>query len=155
MKIDLFTKNLLTHLPDFSRSTQRTLSYRSGGSEIINFVLTKSRVSPQKKNRILGLVLERDDFAQLRNESWDDISCRGSVSRAATTIPQDPDRITHFANESTLEDYEAAWSVLQAVSMDPKYMMRTEYNLFRLIRRGNEFSRNESVSIAYLRQIMY
>jgi hypothetical protein len=108
-------------------------------------------LSPQKKNRILGLVLDRADFAQLRNESWDDISCRGSVSRAATTTPQDTDRITPFANESTSEDYEAAWSVLQAVSMDPKYMMRTEYNLFRLIRRGNEFSRNESVSITFLR----
>jgi hypothetical protein len=141
--------------PDFSRSTQRTLNYRSGGSEIINFVLTKSRLSPQKKNRILGLVLDRADFAQLKNEAWDDITCRESVSRAATTMPQDLDRITPFANESSLEDYEAAWSVLQAVSMDPKYMMRTEYNLFRLIRRGNEFSRNESVSIIFLRQRMY
>jgi len=130
----------------FARSTTRTLRYRSGGSETINFVLTKSRVSDQKRRRMMHLVEARPDFAQLDDESWGDITNRGSVSRAAITLTEyggDGDLFT--PDDFLQQDYEAAWSVLQAVSMDSAYLTKTEYNLFTLIRQGNEFSVYEPV----------
>ena len=44
------------------------------------------------------------------------------------------------------EKYEAAWSILQATSMDLKYLATTEYNFFDLIRHGNTFWMYELVS---------
>jgi hypothetical protein len=133
-------------LEAFARSTARTLRYRSGGSETINFVLTKSRVSDQKRRRMMHLVEARPDFAQLDDDSWEDITNRGSVSRAAITLTEYGGDGDLFTPDGFLQqDYEAAWSVLQAVSMDSTYLTRTEYNLFTLIRQGNEFSVYEPV----------
>ncbi|KAG4443108.1 hypothetical protein IFR05_001434 [Cadophora sp. M221] len=42
-----------------------------------------------------------------------------------------------------LGDYEAAWSALQAVTMDQVYLAKTAYNLFTLFSLGNTFSKSE------------
>lgn len=150
------TPALITDLfPAFARSTTRTFRYRNGGREVVNFVLAKSRVSDQKRRRMMYLVEARPDFAQLDDASWDDITTRESMSEAAMTSTEyGGDGYTFTGGDGgTLtpegflqQDYEAAWSVLQAVSMDPTYLMKTEYNLFTLLRQGNEFSVYEPVS---------
>lgn len=50
----------------------------------------------------------------------------------------------------SLEDHEAAWALLQAVAMDNKYLEQTEYNAFKLIRLGNQFSKDDPVCSAEL-----
>jgi hypothetical protein len=113
-------------------------------------VLTKSRVSDQKRRRMMHLVEARPDFAQLDDASWDDITNRGSVSRAAITLTEYGGDGDTFTPDGFLQqDYEAAWSVLQAVSMDQTYLTTTEYNLFTLLRQGNEFSVYEPVSASF------
>jgi hypothetical protein len=98
----------------------------------------------------MHLVEARPDFAQLDDASWDDITNRGSVSRAAITLTEYGGDGDTFTPDGFLQqDYEAAWSVLQAVSMDPTYLTRTEYNLFTLLRQGNEFSVYEPVSASF------
>ncbi|PMD37324.1 hypothetical protein L207DRAFT_73683 [Hyaloscypha variabilis F] len=90
---------------------------------------------------MMHLVEARPDFAQLDDASWDDITNRGSVSRAAITMTEYGGDGDTFTPDGFLQqDYEAAWSVLQAVSMDSIYLTKTEYNLFTLLRQGNEFS---------------
>jgi hypothetical protein len=119
---------------------------------VVNFVLAKSRVSDQKRRRMMHLVEARPDFAQLDDTAWDDISNRESVSEAAsreaamTSSEYGGDGDTFTPEGFLQQDYEAAWSVLQAVSMDPTYLTKTEYNLFTLLRQGNEFSVYEPVS---------
>ncbi|KAH9215926.1 hypothetical protein DL95DRAFT_388239 [Leptodontidium sp. 2 PMI_412] len=130
--------------PAFSRSCQRKLSYRPGGIEIINFVLTKSRVSDQKRRRMLNLVLTRDDFFQLAESSWEDTARRESLASSGSSSVQ-YDQSTD-SQKIDLEDYEAAWSVLQAVSMDRVYLTKTAYNLFTLLSLGNSFSKSEPTS---------
>jgi hypothetical protein len=96
---------------------------------------------------MMHLVEARPDFAQLDDASWDDITNRGSVSRAAITLTEYGGDGDTFTPDGFLQqDYEAAWSVLQAVSMDSTYLAKTEYNLFTLLRQGNEFSVYEPVS---------
>ncbi|KAK0123923.1 hypothetical protein ONS95_008913 [Cadophora gregata] len=130
--------------PAFSRSTQRTLLYRSGGTEIINFALTKSRVSDQKRRRMIHLVRTRNDFARLSESSWEDTARRESLSLSGSSF------IEHDGNAEIptlhLADYEAPWAVLQVVSMDTAYMSKTAFNLFSLIRLGNDFSKSEPAS---------
>jgi hypothetical protein len=95
---------------------------------------------------MMHLVEARPDFAQLDDASWDDITNRGSVSRAAITMTEYGGDGDTFTPDGFLQqDYEAAWSVLQAVSMDSIYLTKTEYNLFTLLRQGNEFSVYEPV----------
>jgi hypothetical protein len=95
---------------------------------------------------MMHLVEARPDFAQLDDASWDDITNRGSVSRAAITLTEYGGDGDTFTPDGFLQqDYEAAWSVLQAVSMDSTYLTKTEYNLFTLLRQGNEFSVYEPV----------
>ncbi|KAE9364605.1 hypothetical protein N431DRAFT_354919 [Stipitochalara longipes BDJ] len=90
---------------------------------------------------MMHLVEARPDFAQLDDASWDDITNRGSVSRAAITMTEYGGDGDTFTPDGFLQqDYEAAWSILQAVSMDSTYLTKTEYNLFTLLRQGNEFS---------------
>jgi hypothetical protein len=118
-------------------------------SQIVDFVLTKSTVSAGKKKRILYLLKARDDFSQLADLSWEDLSTRNSLCRMAAA--------THALAENDLpgeifplEDHEAAWALLQAVAMDNKYLERTEYNAFKLIRLGNQFSKEDPVCSAEL-----
>ncbi len=135
-------------LPDFSRAIKRTLAYKTGGFETINFVLTKSRVSESKRRRISHLVHTRHEFKQLTATSWEDVTIRESVSRSATAFT-DLDRYDDIflSRGADLEDYETAWSILQAVSMDRTYLKKTEYNFFTLIQLGNSFSREDQVMI--------
>ncbi|KAH7324047.1 hypothetical protein BKA65DRAFT_511966 [Rhexocercosporidium sp. MPI-PUGE-AT-0058] len=138
-----------TFCPAFSRSCQRTLVYRTGGIEIINFVLTKSRVSDQKRRRMLHLVLTRDDFFQLAESSWEDTARRESLALSGSSSLQHDDNTD--SQKIGLEDYEAAWSALQAISMDRVYLTRTAYNLFTLLRLGNAFSRSDAKSCELFR----
>lgn len=48
-----------------------------------------------------------------------------------------------------LEDHEAAWAVLQVISMEPTYMSKTAYNLFTLFSTGNAFEKSDPVSNIY------
>jgi len=128
----------------FSRSTQRTLSYRTGGTETINFVLTKSRVSDQKKRRMIHLIRTNDDFARLSESSWEDTARRESLGLSGSSFVQYDENAEMPAIE--LEDYEAAWAVLQVISMEPAYMSKTAYNLFTLLSTGNAFAKSEPVS---------
>ncbi len=132
-------------LSDFSRSLQRILEYKTGGFETINFVLTKSRVSDSKRRRISHLVQTRYEFKQLVASSWEDVTIRESVGHSATLTRPDGYEDIFLSRFADLEDYEAAWGVLQAVSMDRTYLKKTEYNLFTLIRLGNSFSRQDQV----------
>ncbi|KAL2062626.1 hypothetical protein VTL71DRAFT_5698 [Oculimacula yallundae] len=128
--------------PAFSRSCQRTLVYRAGGIEIINFVLTKSRISEQKRRRILNLVRTRDDFCRLDDTSWDDTARREYLAMSGSSSVQYEGSGDGFK----LQDYEAAWSALQAISMDRVHLSKTAYNLFTLIRLGNSFSKYDPTS---------
>jgi hypothetical protein len=133
---------ILTSPRDYTRSTSRTLRYRSGLTEPINLILTKSKVSTQKKRRIAHLVQTRIDFAELADLSWGDVGERKSVSQAATVFINFGDENDPFRSGNiSLEDYEATWSVLQAIAMDSGYLTETEYNLFTLIRYGNRHSK--------------
>ncbi len=114
-----------------------------GGIDTIHFVPTKSRVAFSKKKRIMHLMKTRTEFAILSSLTWEDISARESVSRSAISIAQ------HDMDETLIDpilpDYEAPWAVLQLVSMDRIYLMKTAYNLFNLMRLGNCFSETDKV----------
>ena len=121
------------------------MKFASGGSQTIDFILVKSTVSATKKKRILHLVKARDDFSKLADSSWENLEGRGSLCREAAS--------TYALTEKDLpgetlplEEYEAAWALLQAVAMDAKYLGRTEYNLFTLMKLGNRFSKEDPVS---------
>ena len=45
-----------------------------------------------------------------------------------------------------MENFEALWYVLYAISVEPIYVSPTEYNLVTLIRLSNKFSHGEQVS---------
>lgn len=105
-----------------------------------------SRVSLQKKQRIVYLMRTRSEFAMLLSSIWEDTSKRESISRAAILLDQfemDETLIDHL-----LPEYEAAWAVLQLVSMDRTYLAKTAYNMFTLIRQGNSYvSVNDQVRL--------
>jgi hypothetical protein len=120
------------------------LKCASEESQIVDFVLTKSTVSAGKKKRILYLLKVSDDFSHITDSSWEDLGIRNSLCRMAAA--------THAVAENdlpgeilSLEDHEAAWALLQAVAMDNKYLEQTEYNAFKLIRLGNQFSKEDPV----------
>lgn len=131
--------------PDFSRATTRRFKQSVGGIDNINFVLTRSRVSLQKKQRIMHLMKTRSEFTMLLSSTWEDISLRESLSRAAISLDQY--EMDELLIDAVLQDYEALWAVLQLVSMDKTYLMKTAYNLFSLIRYGNSCSEQDRVSI--------
>lgn len=84
----------------------------------------------------------RIDFAELADLSWGDVGERKSISQAATVFIDFGDENDPFRRgKISLEDYEAPWSVLQAIAMDSGYLTETEYNLFTLIRYGNRHSK--------------
>lgn len=92
---------------------------------------------------MLNLVLTRDDFFQLAESSWEDTARRESLaSSGSSSVQYDQSTDSQMID---LEDYEAAWSVLQAVSMDRVYLAKTAYNLFTLLSLGNSFSKSEPV----------
>lgn len=120
--------------------------------DTINFVLTKSRVSDTKKRRMLYLVQISDEFSTLDSSSWENIEDRGAISRKAISLNEYSGDSVPLYNID-LENYEAAWSVLQAVSMDPAYAKPTAYNLFTLLAQGNTFSKQQPVrSYIFLRK---
>ncbi|PVH76538.1 hypothetical protein DL98DRAFT_291287 [Cadophora sp. DSE1049] len=90
---------------------------------------------------MIHLVRTRDDFAQLSESSWGDTSRRESLGLSGSSFVQYDENAEIPAIE--LEDYEAAWAVLQVISMDPAYMSKTAYNLFSLIGSGNTFAKSE------------
>jgi hypothetical protein len=92
------------------------------------------------------LAKTRDDFLDLEESSWQDIGKRESISRAATSFEQYNGDVSEL--NVTSEDYEAPWSVLQAISMDMTYLTRTTFNLFSLIRLGNVFAKSEQVCVS-------
>lgn len=51
----------------------------------------------------------------------------------------------------SIEGHEAAWGILHAVSMDATYAKATAYNLFDLLRLGNEYSKLHPVSESHLK----
>lgn len=108
----------------------------------INFVLTKSRVSAQKRQRILHLIHTVDDFKLLSGPIWENTSSRESISRSAISLERHQG---DMATEIDLEDYESAWAVLQLVSMDSIYLTKTAYNIFSLMRLGNRYSKIDQV----------
>jgi len=100
---------------------------------------------------MLHLVHTRRDFAQLKASSWEESQDLQAVSREAISLTEyDGDEHSIAFDNVDLEDYEAAWSVLQAVSMDPTYLKKTAYNFFTLIRLGNKYSQRDPVRIASL-----
>lgn len=119
---------------------------------VIDFNLTKSKVSIGKKNRILQLIQTRSDFAGLSHEAWEMIDVRQSLCRIAAK-PSGPAEASNLpaTSNSLCEDYEAPWALLQAVGMDPYYSQRTRYNAFSLFRLGNSFSSANHVSTIVLR----
>jgi len=130
---------------DFARAPKRILKLASGGSQTIDFILAKSLVSTSKKKRILHLVNARDDFSKLANSSWDNLDIRGSLCLEASSTHDLTENCLSGEN-SALEEYEAAWALLQAMAMGTKYLGRTEYNPFTLLKLGDRFSKDDPVS---------
>lgn len=128
--------------PGYSRATPRAIQYHQGGTDLINFVLTKSRVSETKRRRILHLMKTSDKFAKLDSTSWESVEARRVVSREAISLAEYGSDSAEVSSID-LEDYEAAWSVLQAVSMDPAYAKATTYNLFTLLALGKSFTKQQ------------
>ncbi|KAG9234762.1 hypothetical protein BJ875DRAFT_460809 [Amylocarpus encephaloides] len=125
--------------PDFARSDKRVLRCPSGNLHV-DFVLTKSRVSTGKKNRIMNLIWDRNDFANLYDSSWEDLANRQSLAQhAAIQKPELPEEFTHSAILLSPDPFEAPWALLQVVVMDASYGLTTEYNPFTLLRLGNAF----------------
>lgn len=112
--------------------------------DTINFVLTKSRVSDTKKRRMLHLVQTSNEFSTLESSSWEVTEERKEISRKAISLNEYNDDSAPL-DSIDFENYEAAWSVLQAVSMDPTYTKPTAYNLFTLLAQGNAFSKQQPV----------
>ncbi|KAF4632197.1 hypothetical protein G7Y89_g5925 [Cudoniella acicularis] len=131
--------------PDFTRSSSRVLRCRSGSFLTIDFALTKSRVSPGKKNRILNLIQTRKDFVDLADSAWENLSDRQNLCRQATA-PFSTDNDLLSTSHISSEEYEAPWALLQAASMDTKYSVETEYNAFALFRLGNSLSKDAQAS---------
>lgn len=95
---------------------------------------------------MLHLVHARKDFKKLDSTSWAVINDRQALSREAIALTEhDGDEASIIFDSIDLEEYEAAWSVLQAVCMDATYVKKTAYNLFTLIRLGNVFAHREPV----------
>ena len=136
-------------VPAFSRATQRILPHPDGTSKMINFVLTQSRVSIQKRRRILQLAKSNVDFSTLNHASWSDSGLRSLLATAASSLDQLEVNSSFGRNPWILDDYEACWAVLQAIYMDTIYLNPTRYNFFRLIRMGNGFSDLDRVSLCH------
>jgi hypothetical protein len=94
---------------------------------------------------MVHLVQTNNEFSRLDASSWTDVTKRHLISREAISTSQYNGDITIISGMN-LEDYESAWSVLQAVSMDPTYIKPTTYNLFTLLDLGNKFSKQQPVS---------
>ncbi|CAG8952967.1 hypothetical protein HYFRA_00007683 [Hymenoscyphus fraxineus] len=138
--------------PDFARKNTRVLKCQSGKLLVVDFVLTKSRVSIGKKKRMLQLLQNRPDFAQLHDQSWSDTRSRVLLSQFAVT-PTGACSEHELTNSSVLfEDYEAIWALLQTVLMDPVYAGATEYNVFTLLRLGNSCLKTAPASWEIFRQ---
>lgn len=123
------------------------LKCQSGNLLAIDFVLTKSRVSIGKKKRMLQLLQNRTDFAELQDSSWENTENRRLLSQFAQsqTGTCGEDELT--TSLVSFEDYEAVWALLQTVSMDPVYAGATEYNVFTLLRLGNSCLRGAPVGL--------
>ncbi|RDL36433.1 uncharacterized protein BP5553_05785 [Venustampulla echinocandica] len=133
--------------PDFARSTRRTFRCKSGVLLVIDFNLTKSKVSIGKKRRILHLIQTQSDFAELHHGAWD-TNLRTSLCRIAAK-PLEPAEANNSpaTNSFPCEDYEAPWALLQAVGMDQYYSKPTEYNAFSLFRLGNKFCSDKPAAV--------
>lgn len=138
---------MLSIKSDYSRSTRRTLRHTNGKTETIDFLLTKSQISGQKRGRMFKLVKSDNCFARLLGSAWADPAQRHATALTASSPePADSENILVDGKWVQIQDYEAVWSIFQAIIMDAKYLTPTEYNLFDLIRVGNECLRDEPVS---------
>jgi len=132
--------------PEYSRSTQRSLRTHTGEVKVIKYVLTQSRVSGQKRRRILAVVSAQPDVQNYRAEAWENLEKRRALGMAVATL----DEIADDANADSMStsNYEACWAVLQLLSMDPVYMSATKYNFFELLRLGYSLAAQQPVSFA-------
>lgn len=123
------------------------LKCQSGNLLVVDFVLTKSRVSIGKKKRMLQLLQNRLDFAELYDSSWDNTENRKLLSQFAQTQTGTCGEDELTTSLVSFEDYEAIWALLQTVAMDPVYTGPTEYNVFTLLRVGNSCLKDAPVGI--------
>lgn len=144
----VFSGSLPDVLLAFSRATSRILPHPDGSTKVVNFVLTQSRVSAQKRRRILNFAHTNADFLSLNHACWDDIELRKSMVIAASSLDVLEEDHIFGQDVNLLDDYEACWAVLQAAYMHPVYLTPTRYNFFRLIRLGNIFSAEDKVSLS-------
>ncbi|EPE32479.1 Zn2/Cys6 DNA-binding protein [Glarea lozoyensis ATCC 20868] len=131
---------------DFSRAPSRVLKCQSGELLKIDFTFAKSGVSLGKKKRIVKLMHSRKDFMDLCDSSWSDLATRRSLSRHATIEQASPEDVFSPHSLSMSEEYEAPWALIQAVSMDSRYVLPTEYNPFALLRFGNAYLKDGPAS---------
>jgi hypothetical protein len=134
---------LLT-ISEYSRSTQRELRTHTGETKVIKYVLTQSRVSGQKKRRILAVVNSQPDIQNYQADAWDNLEKRRALGLVVATLNEVPEDSAVATMPTT--NYEACWSVLQLLSMDPVYMSATKYNFFELLKLGYGLASQQPVS---------
>ena len=84
------------------------------------------------------------DFAEAK--SWDDTSLRHFLSVEAAKNQRDTCENSRSEMLSMFHDFHLPWRLLQIVATSEVYEKRTAYNLFALLRIGNEYSHTDPVS---------
>lgn len=118
----------------------------TGKTKVINFILTQSRVSDQKRRRILNVVHTEPDFYSYEPEAWDRLDRREELGMAAASVHEFHEDDQNLGQRVSTHNFEACWSILQILSMEPAYLGATKYNLFSLFRLGNGLSVQQPVS---------
>jgi hypothetical protein len=80
------------------------------------------------------------EYAELEDSAWQDADLLKKLSIAASTDVKvhETERLGPSDEDHLFDAHTTVWKILQVVSTDPKYLWPTEYNLFTLLRIGNQ-----------------
>ena len=131
---------------EYTRRATRRVRTLDSSTETIHLEAIYAQIVSNSELRIMQLVDQMAGFQHLTNKAWENE--RISLSIIANVDATSSSRLGPLQRgNNTINDFEAPWYLLLAISVEPSYLGKTEYNFFQLIRAGNQFSRIDAVSL--------
>jgi hypothetical protein len=131
---------------DYTRRDTRRVRKLASSTETILLNSTHTQLVSNSELRIMQLVDQMPEFQHLTNSAWENervsLSIKANVDASSSRGLGPLQR-----GNNTINEFEVPWYLLLAISVEPSYLGKTEYNFFQLIRAGNQFSRIDPVSL--------
>lgn len=144
------TDAILTQNKAHVRETTRIFRIDVDQTVIIHLGKTHPPLIRDPEIRIAHLIETNPYFSCLYDFVWDSKSAKVRLANEARAVALPAGQFTPLHNPNArIEDFEAPWYILQAISTEPTYLAETKYNFFTLIKLGNKFSHAKWRSVSF------